>query len=146
MERREAQFVSRAPRSQLKHRLESRTIVSVNTIDRAIEIQKKHAGQRRVSDFEAITDAGGPLRDIERRGISIYVDTHNPKLTWAHTIANKNQSIFDLNFTKSNSTIFHRTYRTFNTLYKWLEYWQFYMYKYIKINKHASIFIYLLKT
>jgi len=144
MGRREAQFVSRDPRSQLKHRLGSRTIVSVNTTDRAIGIQKEHAGQRRVSDFEAITDAGGPLWDIERRGISTYVDTHNPRLTWAHTIANKNQSIFNLNFTKSNSTIFHRTYRTFNT-YKWLQYWQFYMYKYVKINKHASIFI-LLKT
>lgn len=70
----EAQLVSRAPRSQLEHRLGSRTIVSVNTTDRAIRTQKEHIGQRRVSDFEAITDAGGPLRDIERRGISIYVN------------------------------------------------------------------------
>lgn len=37
MGRHEAQFVSRAPRSQLEHCLESRTIVSVNTTaDRAI--------------------------------------------------------------------------------------------------------------
>lgn len=64
--RHEAQFVSRAPRSQLEHCLGSRTIVSVNTADRAIGTQKEHVGQRRVSDFEAITDAGGPLRDIER--------------------------------------------------------------------------------
>lgn len=71
MERREAQFVSRAPRSQLEHRLGSRTIVSVNTTDRANGAQKEHVGQRRVSDFEAITDAGGPLWDIERRGTSI---------------------------------------------------------------------------
>lgn len=80
MGRHEAQFVSRAPRSQLEHCLGSRTIVSVNTTaDRAIGTQKEHVGQRRVSDFEAITDAGGPLRDIERCGISIYVvytETH----------------------------------------------------------------------
>jgi len=74
MGRREAQFVSRAPRSQLKHRLGSRTIVSVNTTDRAIGIQKEHAGQRRVSDFEAITERADPFgisngavfRDIRR--------------------------------------------------------------------------------
>lgn len=81
MGRHEAQFVSRALRSQLEHCLGSRTIVSVNTTaDRAIGTQKEHVGQRRVSDFEAITDAGGPLRDIERCSryfdIRIYRDSH----------------------------------------------------------------------